>query len=733
MASSDSGTSAAPTRARGRQESTIARAVRALRRDRAAGYTAVGVVAVLVAAVVGLGGPVHNVLAKISNIGAWLSNDDKGSVTHANGLSGKADTRITLASAVGHPLKVTQDGDTVLVQDTVTGVVSRIDPPQLKVVQSVRYGSPGVQIVVGGGSAYVIDPAKGLVQLIDPDRLSAVGAPVSLSPPLGAAAVDPHGTLWVPVTSAGQLVPVTGGAVGAPVSVGSPHDELELTMAGGVPVVIDATSSTLTVVQSSGGRQTVNLPVTQGAGVAPLLAPATTDGALVPLLDSASHRMVLVDTNTGTPTSVSLDGANGDELGAPQALGQRIYIPDHTTGRLMVYDAGSGQMLNQVNVTGKRGKLDVFLHDGLLWANDADGATAVSVDSTGVVHVVSKYTPDLAGGPLPSVGQSPSAGPAGGGPVAGAGPQPGQQPGGGKGNTGNGTGGRPPAPKPSPSRSTPPASTPPALPPSAPSNVSETAQRGSILVKFSPSAGATPIGYALSGAPAGATVASTGQYQFTVSGLSCGPTYPFTVVAHYPNGDLSASGPGALACLVPKAPASVSLDTGTQHQITASWPATTDDGGASVTYSAAISGGSAANVGTATSHTFTNLTNFKNYTVTVTATNGAGNSTPPASHAGSPSAGPWTGNLYNNALFRVNVRSTKNADPSCANCVTNYPPGSTQQFTVKCIDPGGSWADPTGSPTGNTWYRVTSPVTGWVGSGYINVSGAWACDGQFGN
>src|SRR5579859_5113918 len=173
-----------------RRSGTIARLLLRLRHDRVAGSVALAVTVALVVAAVGFGGGAHAVLPKLANIGAWLANDSNGSVTHANGLSGKADARVTLIGANGHRLRVIQDGDTVLVQDLDTGVVSRIDPSQLTVSQSAAYSAAGTQLVLGDGVAYLVDPAHGYVQRIDPRQLRAIGAPVAVAGVLGAAAVD---------------------------------------------------------------------------------------------------------------------------------------------------------------------------------------------------------------------------------------------------------------------------------------------------------------------------------------------------------------------------------------------------------------------------------------------------------------------------------------------------------------------------------------------------------------
>src|SRR5690348_15975173 len=163
------------------------------------------------------------------------------------------DSRIPLVDAGGHSLEVIQDGDTVLVRDLTTGVVSRIDQAQLTVSQSVSYGSAGVAIVAGAGLAYAVDPARGLVQRIDPVRLSVVGAPIPLTAPLGRAGIDATGTLWVPTPAAGAVVPVEGGSARPPVRIGADGDPLLLTIAGGTPVVTDPAAGTMTILSGQLG------------------------------------------------------------------------------------------------------------------------------------------------------------------------------------------------------------------------------------------------------------------------------------------------------------------------------------------------------------------------------------------------------------------------------------------------------------------------------------------------
>src|SRR5262249_19940843 len=126
------------------QRTRLARVMAGVRADR----TAAGVVLVVLALLGTLAVVWHGagpLLPRISDIGAWLADRPHGRVVHANGLAGRTDAQVTLRGADGHPLVVIQDGNTVLVQDTVTGAVSRIDPAQLAVTASVTFTTAGAQ------------------------------------------------------------------------------------------------------------------------------------------------------------------------------------------------------------------------------------------------------------------------------------------------------------------------------------------------------------------------------------------------------------------------------------------------------------------------------------------------------------------------------------------------------------------------------------------------------------
>ena len=70
----------------------------------------------------------------------------------------------------------------MLIVDQVTGVVSRVDPAHLNVVQGAGYrGAAGMQVVSASGMAYALDQQKGSIQRLDPMTLATMGAPLGMT------------------------------------------------------------------------------------------------------------------------------------------------------------------------------------------------------------------------------------------------------------------------------------------------------------------------------------------------------------------------------------------------------------------------------------------------------------------------------------------------------------------------------------------------------------------------
>lgn len=679
---------------------------RSLRERRTAVAAAVMAVALAVAAVaVGEGLP--DAAAQVRDVGAWLADSALGAITHAEGVSGKPDATIRLPGTHGDSLRIIQSGSTILVEDLRTGRISRIDPAQLTVTQTASFGAAGAQVVAGGPDAYVVLPSPGLVQRISPQTLSVIGAPVRLPSPVGTAAVTARGQLWALLPRLGELDWVSGSRAGVPLRVSGHGDAARLTLADNTPVVTDFTTRTMTIIGPARARRTITLPALAGpAGPSGPLVPPVTPGGDVPVVVAPAGRLLVVNTVTGGVLAAALGTASDAALGVPAVLGPRVYVPDDSSGRLIVYDTATGRLLSPVTVTGRPGPLQVFVNDGMLWANDPSGPDAVVVGAGGGVQHIGKYHPGLPGGPVRSSSRPPA------GPATGGAPGPAPAPGG-------------PAGRPHPGRHAPPPQ--PPAPPGAPASVSGA---GKITVTFTPSGGATPSGYTLAGVPAGATVTPqslppAGQpFSFRVTGLSCARTYSFTVVAHYARGGVdSPPTPAARPCVAPSAPAGLAVTVTANHSMTLSWSPPSKTGGGAVSYDITWAGAvnGSHNGAAATSYTIGGLVNSATYSFTVTAVSAAGTSQP-ASGSQALTPPSHTYNTYRNSQLTLNVR----AQPTqSSQSLATIPPtgGVGPQVTVLCQVTGSVVTDPVDHTlTGDLWDKLSyNGISGYISDLYVDT------------
>jgi len=163
--------------------------------------------------------------------------------------------------------------------------------------------------------------------------------------------------------------------------------------------------------------------------------------------------------------------------------------------------------------------------------------------------------------------------------------------------------------------------------PSAPTGVSAMAGASSAVVSFAaPSANGSPItGYTVTSNPGNLSATGTSS-PITVSGLTNGTAYTFTVTATNAVGTSAASTPSSAVTpsTTPSAPTSVVATAG-DASASVAFGAPASNGGAAITsYTVAASPGTATATGTASPITVSGLANGTSYTFTVTATNAAG-------------------------------------------------------------------------------------------------------------
>lgn len=660
---------------------------------------------------------------------AWLPTDKNGSINLVDGIDGRSSAALILTGAGGDKLIVTQIGGQVLVLNATTGLLVRIDPIQLLLGASQRV-STGSVVVAGLAATYIVNYGARTVQRIDPVTLKALGPPVTLRwQPSGTAVVDKSGTLWVPIPAIGSVVPVIGASVGHPVKVGAVGANVVMTTAGGVPIAVDRSARRLTVigVGSAVAQNVVTLPASVAlGGPNALLVPLSGASSSLPMVDqNGTPSLVIVNLTQGTTTSAQLGAAySGNRLGAPVQAGVRVFIPDYTTGRVLIYNTVQGQVEADIPVLGQPGLFTAEVIDGIAYFNDPNGNQAVVVTPDGQVHNVTKNGPRVPHvrsvappqpTPAPVSTQQPGPSPS---PTPTHGkkhkkhhkPKPGKSP-------------KPtPTPTKTPSPTPSPTPTSPLTPPLAPNNPQATAGVGYVDVTWTPPKSGGPVkSYQVTVTPSGGTQTATGPTAVKFTGLTCGTNYQFTVESvGYIGPPVPAAPVPGTPCVAPGPPRNLAATVSQQHQITLSWTAPASDGGGTVSYTVSVDGGPPVPA-SGTSQVISGLANFTTHSFTVTAVNGAGNGGT-ASGSKEVAAGPWGGYQTTNTIY-LNIRSGPSTTSSS---VGHFNGSANAPITIVCQVAGGAYYEPgSGIYRGNIWdeFEYNGGVA-YVGDFYISTPNA---------
>ncbi|MBO0730879.1 MAG: hypothetical protein J2P57_16610, partial [Acidimicrobiaceae bacterium] len=677
--------------------------------------------------------------ARLLNGQAWLANARTGTVSQANGYSGKVSAAVRTGLQAGDPFTVVQRPDGAYVVDERTGRLVRIDGAKLQPSNGSAVPGlsvPNLQVITGGGRTYVVDHSAGKVQQVNPGTLRPVGSLVSLHSPISGAVVDPRGDLWVAVPGQGAVTEVNGSSVTGRQIVGQDDDAISVADTSACVASVDASSGVAKCVSKPG-------PVAHfqgGADQIPVLADSPSSPSLVSV---EGTQATLVNMANGTSRTTSLP--QGAHVAQAVVNGDLAYLLDAASQQIDTVSLANASLGQTVSPPG--GVTDLTVSGGLVFANNANGAKALAIAPGGSQVPIQKYDPEnpFAGvGPAPqgSAGTGTTASPASSSQVftpavapsngGGTGPIqviPGQQGGssaGAQGQQGTPTvpttlqpPTRPTAPPPPPPTPTPPPAPPTTHPIPSPTTTLATPPGQPLNVKATPGNGAVSVTWS---APASGTVSS---YSVTSLGHT---TQVLTTTATFtvPNGTqdcitVQAVGPdgaGPLAqapCVTPAAPVTAPSAPGlslasTFDSITATVSAPTNNGGAPITsYAVSLNGGSSRTLNGG-STTFNGLNLGTSYTVTATTTNLAGTSQ--AARASISTKAPSTQTVY--TCHRPDLQGTVVPE---SYIISSTPCGSGNAYHAQYSGTVATWqmvstGNAPGSPTqGSNPISWTAPST----------------------
>ena len=266
--------------------------------------------------------------------------------------------------------------------------------------------------------------------------------------------------------------------------------------------------------------------------------------------------------------------------------------------------------------------------------------------------------------------------------------------------------------------------------PASPSGVSATAGPATAVVTWqAPADGSAAVGsYTATASPGGKTCNALAPLMTcTISGLTNGMSYTFTVAAINGAGSSPASTPSAavVPADAPSAPTAVIATKGDGSAVI-SWAAAVPNGSAVTTYTVKSSPNSTGCTTAGTTCTVTGLTNGTSYTFSVTATSLAGTSTAGTSPAVTPSGLPGIPTaLHQSDNSQTAVRLAWSDAPSGGAAIDLYTvknlqnaqtctaaPGAGNTCVVSGLTPGSTYSFEIQSHNANGSSAWSAPVTG---------------------
>jgi hypothetical protein len=377
---------------------------------------AVPLLAAVLVASRGDGFPVSGL--SLSGGGAWLASSEVGQMSLIDGASAELAAKVKVADPPTR-LEAVQAGAGAYAIDRSRGTLVRVDGRTYETSPAVSVipgASTGLQAFAGRQTLFVLDRTRGLLVAADPVSLRIrQQLPVVASVAEGAGVVDGADRLWLLDQATGDLVWLDGGDRRSLPRVADPA-RARLVRVGERVALVDPASRTVQVLDPRSGRPSARGCVDVDADDTSVQVNGSTTAPNVYLVSGRRGLLLVSDVERGQCATAVLVSDPGADLGVPQEAAGRVFVPNYSTGTVVVVDLTTRRVVADPKVLDP-GRFELLSKDGVVFYNDPDSQRAGVIRLDGTRRPVRKYNPENPGQGLvqPGEGARP---PQGGGPTS---------------------------------------------------------------------------------------------------------------------------------------------------------------------------------------------------------------------------------------------------------------------------------------------------------------------------
>ncbi|ALG11440.1 hypothetical protein AOZ06_35330 [Kibdelosporangium phytohabitans] len=328
---------------------------------------------------------------KLLSGAAWLASGRVGQLSLLDGPSTEVSAQVQV-SAPGSVLDVVQAGPNAYAVDQTAGTIRRIDGATFEVSapeSPIAGARGGLTAFAGSGKLYIVDTQRGLFTNADPRTGRALSDAKSLAAQIapGTTGIDDGGRLWISDNATGDVRMISDDSEAEQIKGVSRPGRSLLTITKGRPVVVDVAARKATVLDPliRATSTTIDLDLRNGEEVQVSGSPYGERFYVV------APRGVLTICELDEESCSNAVPLAGGKLGAAVEAGNRLFVPDFTTGQVWIVDLDKRSVLARPQVLKTARQFQLVSRDGVVFFNDAESDQAGVITLDGTVLNVAKY------------------------------------------------------------------------------------------------------------------------------------------------------------------------------------------------------------------------------------------------------------------------------------------------------------------------------------------------------